>query len=298
MIRCAVRDSEIIVENDAVWGQWKVEEDDRKYETVIEVTKETTLECMRAMGQDKTLVLSFASAKRPGGGYLGGAQAQEESLARSSALVPCLERLRGPFYEYHNGNKGPTGCLYSHRMIWSPRVPFWRNDVGKALPVVCANVLTVAAVNAGVVESRLDKRNGPLLIASTMHRRCRRILLFALRRECEQLVLGAFGCGVFKNKPVDVAFIFRTLLLGEFRGCFRLVRFALSAAAPANWAAFERVLLRRDLAGVSPCLADGSFETYVPEGVKEERERDRQNARRAKEARGEKFWNAMAEGDE
>jgi uncharacterized protein (TIGR02452 family) len=36
--------------------------------------------------QEKIMCLNFASAKNPGGGFINGAEAQEESLARTSAL--------------------------------------------------------------------------------------------------------------------------------------------------------------------------------------------------------------------
>ena len=39
---------------------------------------------------DAVVCLNFASAKNPGGGFLGGSQAQEETLARASAIYPCL----------------------------------------------------------------------------------------------------------------------------------------------------------------------------------------------------------------
>src|SRR3954447_14311888 len=50
---------------------------------VVEVTAESTLAAARRVGGD-VAALVFASAKNPGGGFLGGAEAQEESIARAS----------------------------------------------------------------------------------------------------------------------------------------------------------------------------------------------------------------------
>src|SRR5690349_4762790 len=68
----------------------------------IEVTGESTLEAARRLGGD-VAALVFASARRPGGGFLTGAQAQEESVARSSALYPCL-RAAGEFHAHHRAH--------------------------------------------------------------------------------------------------------------------------------------------------------------------------------------------------
>ncbi|HEX4516360.1 MAG TPA: TIGR02452 family protein, partial [Polyangiaceae bacterium] len=64
----------------------------------IEVTNETTSSAGRRLAIDekesRVCVLNFASARKPGGGFLGGAKAQEEDLARASALYACLEPQR------------------------------------------------------------------------------------------------------------------------------------------------------------------------------------------------------------
>jgi Microbial-type PARG, catalytic domain len=59
----------------------------------VEVTGETPLDAARRLGGD-VACLVFASARNPGGGFLTGAQAQEENLARASACTLASRRRR------------------------------------------------------------------------------------------------------------------------------------------------------------------------------------------------------------
>jgi len=58
----------------------------RLYETEFSLVNCTSLQACEQVKNENVICLNFASAKNPGGGFLGGSQAQEESLARSSGL--------------------------------------------------------------------------------------------------------------------------------------------------------------------------------------------------------------------
>ena len=58
--------------------------------TRFEVVNDTTLAVARRLASNhRVCALNFASARHPGGGFLNGARAQEESLCRASALYAC-----------------------------------------------------------------------------------------------------------------------------------------------------------------------------------------------------------------
>ncbi|URZ17171.1 TIGR02452 family protein [Clostridium felsineum] len=163
---------------------------------------------LRGNGINGNIVaLNFASAKNPGGGFISGANAQEESIARASSMYPCLTKYTEEFYEWHKKQKTP---LYSDKMIYSPEVPIFRDDSGKFLrtPIKCS-FITSPAVNAGVARQRgISKEK----ITEAMENRINNIIKLALSKNPKAIVLGAFGCGVFRNAPTEVARIFREKL--------------------------------------------------------------------------------------
>ncbi|WP_460346910.1 TIGR02452 family protein [Actinoallomurus acanthiterrae] len=208
--------------------------------TRVEVTAEGSLQAARRLhltGTGRIAVLNFASARNPGGGYLGGARAQEEDLCRHSLLYPCL--LRAP--DYYEAHRASTDLLYSHRVIWSPDVPVHRGDDGELLaepyPV---SFLTCPAPNAGEAVRRDPAVRDRL--PQVLHERARRVLAVAAHHGARRLVLGAWGCGVFRNDPQQVAEAFHAHLTagGEFHAVFDHVVFAVWDRKPdsANRAAF------------------------------------------------------------
>ncbi|WP_406864514.1 TIGR02452 family protein [Streptomyces sp. HUAS MG47] len=195
--------------------------------TPIEVTGESSLSAARRLATaapDPVAVLNFASARNPGGGYLNGAQAQEEAVCRGSALYTTLLRIP-EFYEHHRAHRD---AFYTDRVIHSPGVPVFRDARDRLLDVpYTAGFLTSPAPNAGVV-----RRQAPELadrIPAALAARAERVLETAVAGGYRRLVLGAWGCGVFMNDPAVVAGAFRDLLTGDgrFAGHFDQVVFGV-----------------------------------------------------------------------
>ncbi|GAA2047082.1 TIGR02452 family protein [Catenulispora yoronensis] len=205
------------------------------HETEFEVTDETSTAAGQRLvldeGEENVAILNFASARNPGGGYLGGARAQEEDICRSSALYTTL--LEAPDYYAAHRQSGDT--RYSHRVIYSPDVPVYRDSRTKLLDdPYFVSFLTSPAPNAGAL-SRHEPgalREVPALLAE----RSARVLAVAAHHGVGTLVLGAWGCGVFRNNPTTVATAFRTHLTGggDFAGRFPRVVFAVYDTSSAK----------------------------------------------------------------
>lgn len=159
-------------------------------------------------------VLNFASAKNPGGGFLNGAMAQEESLAASGTLYPALTKHE----EYYRRNRAQSSMMYTDYAIYTPDVIFFRDQRFRLVEdPVKASVLTLPAVNMGQV---LLKGEDVGLAEDVMRRRMKLALCIFARQGAKHLVLGAYGCGVFRNDPRKVARWWRELLEEGLGNCF------------------------------------------------------------------------------
>ena len=193
--------------------------------TVIDVTDETTQVAAQRLvneGYDNLVLLSFASARNPGGGFINGAKAQEEDLARCSTIYPCL--LSKP--EYYEINRSQKSMLYTDHMIYSPKVPWFRvKSRDKPNNVFLASVITAPAPNANQALRHGEKQAS---IQLALHRRCGQVLDVARQNKHRNIVLGAWGCGVFGNDPAMVAGAFKDWLTTPlFEAAFDKVVFAV-----------------------------------------------------------------------
>ncbi|KAJ5520069.1 hypothetical protein N7463_000522 [Penicillium fimorum] len=223
----------------------------------------------------RPIIMNFASHRKPGGGWLNGAMAQEESICYRSSLALSLNSRDYP--------------LALDESIYSPYVLVMRSDLASGhtllaspstppeiLPVISG--ITIAALYRPAIRTLVPKdpqrhiRGSPHSHAHSLHRsspspspphrhpkkvfardkdrkltrsKMRQALRIAGTNGHGMLVLGALGCGVYANPPAEVARCWLEVLMEtEFRGnWWREVCFAVyDPKNEGNFATFERVL--------------------------------------------------------
>lgn len=159
---------------------------------------------------NELVVLNFASAKNPGGGWLRGSVAQEEDLCRHSTLGYVL--MNDKFKAYYKDNINYNNPLYLNTAIVTPDILFYKQNGTRVSDPVSATVITLAAPNAKAIMD--NESNTSKSIVSTLQMRVRLILTALEMRppKSTTLILGAWGCGVFKNNPNTIALIFKQLI--------------------------------------------------------------------------------------
>lgn len=131
----------------------------------------------------RILVLNFASAKNPGGGFLKGAGTQEESLARSSGLYPCLAQHK----QFYHENAQDKTRNYTDHVIYSPKVPVFKEDSGKPVDLYCLNFISSPAPNSTVGDRKTADDMKPIFFS-----RADRILGVGFKEKNTKVILGAW----------------------------------------------------------------------------------------------------------
>ena len=175
---------------------------------ICEVVNETTAQAavrLQAAGKTNLVALNFASARNQGGGFLAGAIAQEEDLCRASGLYACL-KSKPLFY---NANIMCDDCYYTDGLIYSPAVPFFRDEHNLFLETpFTLSIVTCPAPNlSGVKPEGLQHK-----LKGLIRERVIRILQVAHANGHKNIILGAWGCGAFGNDPKMVAEAFMLAL--------------------------------------------------------------------------------------
>lgn len=157
--------------------------------------------------------LNMASARNRGGGVINGSMAQEESLCRRSNLILSLEAVEYPI-PYLGG-------------IYSPKVSIYKDRNNEELDkAYFTNIISVSAINRPPLEDNDQKiaRRYLWLVKAKI----RAILRIAKLNGHVKLVLGAFGCGAYRNPAKHVAVLFYNILNEpEFKHSFKEICFAI-----------------------------------------------------------------------
>lgn len=214
-----------------------------RYETLISVDNIGVMEAAQKLSNKGLFpgILNFASAERPGGGWLSGSQAQEECITRSSSLYKGLISQS----EYYEKNKKipkeTKDYFYNNIMIYCPEVIVFRSENGDLLQ----NPYSVDVLTSPAPNYRQAIINNPSNIPNfreVMHARIDKILSLFKSQDIDTLVLGAFGCGVFGCPPEIVAECFKDLLYGKYKNAFKQIIFAIKSKDGVNFNAFKSIL--------------------------------------------------------
>ena|GEM_PF-5887880 len=195
--------------------------------------------------QPHIALLNMANAGTPGGAVDGAyaSAAQEEQLCFRSNLLPILkhhQKLPDDAYSqedekqgldsdvgYKNGGQQREPDCGSG--IFSQNVSFFRAPAN--IPGSPHYARSSSINQFGVITSAAISLGGgvkPAGYEKTMKDRIRFQLRSALLNGCYNIVLGAFGCGVFSNDPADVAKFYHDVFEEtEFKGKFLEVEFAV-----------------------------------------------------------------------
>jgi hypothetical protein len=237
---------------------------------LVEVLDVDTLSRAKQLVQSRQFqnvcILNMANEFNCGGGAFQVVGAQEESLFRMSTLSLALYKHRSPQQDSYRpwdfgrrvlgaASSDPSQVFYPFTkfgVVYTKKVEVFALDDVMLPP---DQVFTVSAISAAAQDLRPPKNSMPGVPPLPFDRnvalsKIRAVLFTAALHRADALVLGALGCGVFKNEPNEVAALFRQALEelaasfgpgGQFP--FKKVDFAILKSAK-NIDAFRACLLR------------------------------------------------------
>lgn len=213
----------------------------------IKIVPTDTVDAAFTYQNGLTCMLNFASYKGPGGQFLTGSYAQEEALCHESFLYNVLSQFRTSYYDVNC--KDLNHGFYRHAALYSPSVLFIREpkNAGEQQRVGYFDVLTCAApcFLAGRRYGNQDKAQN----SRELFNRTGFMLLAAGTHNVNTLILGAWGCGVFAQDPIEVCYqILRWLDALRTSLPIKNIIFAIPGRNSKNYLAFESVLSKYNLA--------------------------------------------------
>ncbi len=209
-------------------------------ETEFEVINDDCLLTAKRLKNDgfNPAVLNMASPSNPGGGVMYGVGAQEENIFRRTNLFLSMyqfapyaakyglekSKYQYPLDENFGGVYTPDACVF--RGLEKDKYPLLDK-------YFILSFIAVPAMN----RPQKDK-NGNIIpqLIPVIKNKIRTIFRIGLHKGHDALVLGAWGCGAFRNPPSHIACLFHEVLEeDEFKNKYQKIVFAIVGDKNSGW---------------------------------------------------------------
>ena len=201
-------------------------------ETKIIVENDDSIHCGHQLQQEgyNPVVLNLASRRNPGCGVLNGSRAQEESLFRCTNLFLSMYRYATYAEEYGlEKSKYQYPIAVPYGGIYVPKATVFRAGAKHDFALL-DNPYYMSFVAVPAINHPLQDENGNMgkRDAEITKNKMRTILRIGLLHGHDSIVLGAFGCGAFRNPPRSIARLFHEVIdETEFKNKYKLIAFAI-----------------------------------------------------------------------
>jgi uncharacterized protein (TIGR02452 family) len=226
---------------------------EQRYNTQITVVNGDCLEYAHKVSavENDVCVLNMASRRNPGGGVINGAGAQEEYLFRCTDYYRSLYQYASYAHEY-----GLHQSHYNYPLdrnfggIFSPDVTIFRSTEETGYALIehpwKMNFIAVPGMNRPKTILRGNEERIVFDLIPGIKNKMRTIFRIAMDNGMKTLLLGALGCGAFKNPPKHTAELFNEVLSEpEFKHVFRRIIFVIkddhNSPINGNFASFSTV---------------------------------------------------------
>lgn len=170
------------------------------------------------------MVLNLASKKKFGGGVANGSMAQEEELFRKTS------------YGLHYGSN--LYPLNLEQFVVTPSVYIIKDEFYNRLEsenIFQVDMIAISALNNPKQINGIMRKPDYYLT----FKKIESIFKYALLNGNENLVLGALGCGVFRNPPLQIIEIFNTCIK-KYNGFFNNIFFSVKSINDSNYELFNK----------------------------------------------------------
>lgn len=187
----------------------------------IEVFNGDTIEC--AKRYNNSLAINMASEYKAGGGVTKGSCAQESLFIRSS-YFKFLPQLLYPLK--------PDEIVYSKNVtiFKDIKLEYLENNFKQSF------VALPAIRYPKLINNKYTKDDYEIMM-----KKIEMLFLIGIKYKHDVLILGALGTGCFKNRPDEVAKIFK-ILIEKYRFHFKKILFAVYSKKDINFAVFKKIL--------------------------------------------------------